>query len=95
MNKETLHLKSIGEAVLKLLKEEFGLQPKVLSVGILLARDDFNVLAEDHPDAVLPRLLQAFERTDDRRLLWSVQIQPETTIEDFPPDMQERLRSPP
>lgn len=95
MARKVLVLRSVSTEILKLLKEEFNLQPKVISVGIVLTRDDFNVIADNHPDAVLPDFLQATETTDDRSLQWAVQIQPETTIKDFPPEVQKRLTPPP
>lgn len=95
MSKEALDLRDINKAILKLLKEEFNLQPKVISVGIVLAREEFNILAENHPDAVLPDLLRASNPTGARSLQWAIHIQPETTIKDFPPEVQKRLTPPP
>jgi hypothetical protein len=82
--KNHIDLVEVSNKVLDILKE-FGLNPAAFGVSIVLEKDEFERLAENHPDHREPRMIIK-TNTESNGLQWAVQILQRMVIDNSPDD---------
>lgn len=80
--KKDIDLTEISNQVLEVLKR-FDLKPYSFGLSIALEKDDFEYLAEKHPDHILPNIILKTKSESDG-IQWSVQILGKMTLQDAP-----------
>jgi hypothetical protein len=94
MATHSIDLEAIYRDVLGILQNNYGVSPIVLSVNMVLSAEQFDAIAPDHPDKLVPDLLQKSLTTRQPWRQWTVMIQRERRLEDFPPEIRARLTPP-
>lgn len=77
-----LDLESLGKNVLAVL-QKYGLPLEYFGISTTMSGENFDVIADGHPDLVNPEMMRKSAESDG--VQWWVQIMRRRALKDFPP----------